>query len=421
MTFTKARLEKIAEIQNNRIAETGDATPIIIGHSRRHLMEKDQPPLTGWATNFEVVPFQGSQYGLRATPWALPSEKQNFAKYPRRSVELWTNPDVIDPISLLGATTPMQDLGTPHLKLSKKGDFAYLPRTPLLLEMTMPDDAGTPPTPTDKATPDNVASSEGDNSADMAQLKAQMAQVMEVIQLLQPFLDELKGGTQDGTVPGGAPGGAMPMGAPPGGAPGGPPGGAPAGPPTLGGPPMDIPQQQSTTAGMGNQMIPQQMSRQDPRDNIIMELQTQVAQLQLSRLEDSVSAELKDVATKVMVSDFKRDLGRLVKMSKGDRDAEYKVMLAERKPIEQTAGLAVGVRPEHQAVIDSNQPIQLQKAMDGFFMPGDPAMAATTAEPDNMHDRLVNIIRNRGKKSMQEVQAELHKTSANGSGRAGVP
>src|SRR5262245_39092611 len=110
--LTRGRLQQIAAIQNNRIAETGDFTPIIIGHTKKNKKEVDQPRLTGWASRYEVIPFmETGTWGLRAVPWSRPENVENFSNYPRRSAELWTNPDLIDPISLLGANTPRLDLG----------------------------------------------------------------------------------------------------------------------------------------------------------------------------------------------------------------------------------------------------------------------------------------------------------------------
>ena len=397
VTFTKSRLEKLAEVQNSRIEETEDATPIIIGHSRRHLMEKEQPPLTGWATDFKVVPFYSTRtFGLQATPWALPSDKQNFAKFPRRSVELWTSPDMIDPISLLGgATTPMQDLGTPHLKLSKHL-ASFVPRTPLILEMCdMTDDtknSNTPPDTTDKADPGNIDTATSGNSADMAQLKSQMAEVMQVIQLLKPFLEELKGGVSDGTTPGGESEGEMGMNAPP-------------EHHTFGGPPPDMPQQQSSSPpGMGNAMLPQHMSRPgytDPRDSIIATLQYEVAQLKLSRIHDDVTVALNGLSQKVVVPDRERDYKRLVQLSKVDRDAEIKYLETTRRPVE-TPGLRVGVLPEHQAIGDA-QPMQFQKLVDGMTMPGDPSLKAQPTAAVSEHDKLMDIVRNRGKMSSMDA------------------
>lgn len=106
-----ARLAKMADAQNQRIVGRNDATPVILGHTEDHKAEADQPPIVGYATRFHVGRLPDGKAAVFARPWAAPGQVETFRKNPRRSVELWLDPDAIDPIALLGATTPRRDLG----------------------------------------------------------------------------------------------------------------------------------------------------------------------------------------------------------------------------------------------------------------------------------------------------------------------
>ncbi len=116
-----ARLAKMADAQNQRIVGRNDATPIILGHTEDHKDEANQPPIVGLATRFHVGRLPDGKSAVFARPWAAPGQVETFRKHPRRSVELWLDPDAIDPIALLGATTPRRDLGL-HLFSRQYGE-----------------------------------------------------------------------------------------------------------------------------------------------------------------------------------------------------------------------------------------------------------------------------------------------------------
>lgn len=466
VTLDKNRLQKVADIQNERIATTGDATPIIIGHTRRGLAEKDQPAVTGLATRFEVVKF-GKVWGLRATPWAKPQDKENFKRYPRRSCEFWTDPDLIDPISLLGANTPRLDLGLHQLSRDQQlvQNLGYIPRVPLTLEMTaMADenengngDSGKP------ATPKNVDAAQGTETSEFAQMKAQLQQVMQQMSLLQPLLAELQ---MDPSMGGG--------GAPPGGPPGGPPPGGPGG----GAPPAPI-QAMGTPPGGGNAMIPQQFGRQDgpmqfqhvgyandgsplfrqvpaqpaapmqfahPQQALftpptpiqqpagtnsqaeVEQLRTQVATLQLARMGDEVNMILNDLDTKIVI-DRQRDYNDLIKLEKPQRDQAIQFMIATRKtkeaplPPEALPLQFHAQPPQMQAPVQQNMPIQLAGLGDAMYMPPDPNIgrpAPGTPRTISTHDALMEIVRNRGKMSAPEAFEQAMAAARNGSPQ-GIP
>jgi hypothetical protein len=120
LSVTEKMLSKIAANQNKRIAETGDATPLVIGHTKDDAHEHEQPEVVGYATDWKVKKFfKTGKSALACTFHIFKKSVDKVRKFPRRSVELWLDSLTIDPISLLGATTPERDLGL--LKLSKGG------------------------------------------------------------------------------------------------------------------------------------------------------------------------------------------------------------------------------------------------------------------------------------------------------------
>lgn len=450
--LTRQRLEKIAEFQNNRIENTGDATPIVVGHTRRGISENSQPALTGWAVKFELAPFfDTGTYGIRATPWAKPEDKINFERYPRRSAELWTDPDLIDPISLLGANTPRFDLG-PHLlqrEQQKVSDGGYVPRRPITLEMC---DMATNDTPdTDKPAGKDPGNSPA-NSSQSSEFQELKAQVQQILALLQPLLDEAQQGGAGG--PGGLggdpsmggmpPGGDPSMGGMPPGGPGGgmPPGGAPPGGPGGGMPPV---QAQAGPAGGMNTMMPQQMGygyanaygqpvqmgyeygqgyappvpTARPVDPQVVQLQKQVAAMEHHIAATEVNIRLAEVAKQVVV-DPARDFPRLIKLSRQEQEAEIQYMLATRKPVEQPLpGMGIPGIGDHVgpgAAPGALQPIQFSRNGAGFALPADPALSNATVQRTE-HDRLMELVRKgNGRVSLEDYDAIMQKNVPNANG-----
>src|SRR5207245_1881416 len=109
--MTPDRLARMADLQNQRVTGRNDATPIILGHTEDNVPESEQPPIVGLASRFRLGRLPDGKSAVFARPWAAPGQVDTFRKNPRRSVELWLDPDAIDPIALLGATTPRRDLG----------------------------------------------------------------------------------------------------------------------------------------------------------------------------------------------------------------------------------------------------------------------------------------------------------------------
>lgn len=114
-----ARLQRIAENTNRRFARTGDAVALIVGHTDDEPGSQERP-VVGWAKDLRVGPFVDGKKAIYADFYYRKSKANVVGDYPRRSVELWLGKDEIDPIALLGGTTPERDLGV-VLKYSRAG------------------------------------------------------------------------------------------------------------------------------------------------------------------------------------------------------------------------------------------------------------------------------------------------------------
>lgn len=169
---------------NERELKTGDLSPIVIGHTDDETGEVDQPQLVGYARNWQCDPFfdTGRQAAF-ADFWLYKTvdlviggqkvtmtAKEVAKRWPRRSAEVWTDRHEIDPISLLGATTPARDLGL--LKLSRGGSFQYV----------SPGETQVP-TPVPGQSPDVAAAAAG-QSAPMEKLQAQIDSLTAMVQKL---------------------------------------------------------------------------------------------------------------------------------------------------------------------------------------------------------------------------------------------
>lgn len=118
------KLQHIADVNNQRIKDTGDLIPLVIGHTKgevgEYVPEDQQPEIVGYAKNLRVGQFKNTnRKAIHATFQFFKDKLDKVRNFPRRSVELWLSDWKIDPISLLGATTPERDLGL--LQLSRGG------------------------------------------------------------------------------------------------------------------------------------------------------------------------------------------------------------------------------------------------------------------------------------------------------------
>lgn len=120
----KYYIAKVVARMNERETTTGDLTPGVIGHTKDNPQGEDElrgPPVVLWARNWVQDPFfDTGKTAAFADFWVYKDQVELVRKFKRRSAEVWVNKHEIDPISLLGATTPARDLGL--LKLSRKSN-----------------------------------------------------------------------------------------------------------------------------------------------------------------------------------------------------------------------------------------------------------------------------------------------------------
>lgn len=131
-------LDKLVARMSDRELRTGDLCPVIIGHTIEDgRTEVDQPQIVGYLRQWVKDDFfQTGKKAAFADVWIKNTNKllvngeevvltaQEVAeRWPRRSGEVWPDRYEIDPLSLLGATTPARDLGL--MKLSRNGSFTY--------------------------------------------------------------------------------------------------------------------------------------------------------------------------------------------------------------------------------------------------------------------------------------------------------
>lgn len=123
----REKLQRIAENGNRRVYETGDPAPLIVGHTSDD-PKAPEKPVRGYAVQYSVRPYKRDENGqvIHAVFGNLKAphkHKRVLEDFPRRSVELWLDRKEIDPIALLGGTTPEQDLGVVlrHARLKAVG------------------------------------------------------------------------------------------------------------------------------------------------------------------------------------------------------------------------------------------------------------------------------------------------------------
>lgn len=108
----KAFLTRIAVNMNAREQKTGDLSPLVLGkHTDKNANPQDQPPVVGFLHRWRVAPWKNGKEALYADYLINNHDVESVKRYPRRSAEVWINRAEIDPVSLLGATTPERDLG----------------------------------------------------------------------------------------------------------------------------------------------------------------------------------------------------------------------------------------------------------------------------------------------------------------------
>lgn len=133
-SYTRADLEEIARNSQRRIDDTGDKCPLTLGHTPKRNSNLPDPPIVGYASNFRVAQF--GKINPRPCIFAdfeVDEKAQDEVRArPRRSVELWPQDRIIDPIALLGSRTPQRDLG---LLTFQRKPGAYAGQEPIRYEM----------------------------------------------------------------------------------------------------------------------------------------------------------------------------------------------------------------------------------------------------------------------------------------------
>ncbi len=111
----RAALQEIADNNNKRVYQTGDPATLILGHTSDDPRAPEKPAV-GFVTNYRVKPFKRSPdgqiiYAIHGDYKVRPQNAKLLEEYPRRSVELWWNKRELDPIAMLGGSSPERDLG----------------------------------------------------------------------------------------------------------------------------------------------------------------------------------------------------------------------------------------------------------------------------------------------------------------------
>ena len=124
--YTAEILESICDNMNRRIDDTGDYVALCVGHTptpAERKAGKDAPPAIGFAGPFYVGKIGNSdpRPAIIAENWSIFKDRASEAKqYPRRSIEMWYEPNIKDryfePIALLGSETPRRPLGLAYSK-----------------------------------------------------------------------------------------------------------------------------------------------------------------------------------------------------------------------------------------------------------------------------------------------------------------
>ncbi len=112
----RSALEEIARNNNKRVMETGDPATLILGHTSDD-PRAEEKPAKGFVVNYQVKPFKRDPvtgrviFAIHGDYKVRPQNKHLLEEYPRRSVELWWNKKELDPIAMLGGSSPERDLG----------------------------------------------------------------------------------------------------------------------------------------------------------------------------------------------------------------------------------------------------------------------------------------------------------------------
>lgn len=108
-TYDYSRLQAIADVMNDR-TRRGVWCPIVVGHTDKY--NKSELPVVGYFGDFQVSENAGpdGEAGIYARQYISKRYPNVAEDYPRLSVEIWPHDNILDPVSLLGGSTPYFDL-----------------------------------------------------------------------------------------------------------------------------------------------------------------------------------------------------------------------------------------------------------------------------------------------------------------------
>ncbi len=113
----------------NAKEKTGSLCVLGLGkHTDPDANPQDQPPVVGLARNWVVGDWVDGKKALYVDYLVNNHDVDAVRRYPRRSAEVWLSRAEIDPISLLGTTTPERDLGLVLLNRQPDLKVSYLSR-----------------------------------------------------------------------------------------------------------------------------------------------------------------------------------------------------------------------------------------------------------------------------------------------------
>lgn len=178
MMVDAAFLAEVAANNNARVEQTGDPTPLIVGHTEDH-PGRDEKPVVGYATNFRVEPFFETGRQALFADFHVPKAKQSILKeYPRRSVELWPKKREVDPISLLGGTTPERDLSILRFRRGRDDDSISIPFQRECYAMA------------DEKKTDDVKSAEKSETSGNREISSKLDKLLQLLEPLAEMLSE---------------------------------------------------------------------------------------------------------------------------------------------------------------------------------------------------------------------------------------
>lgn len=127
-TIDERFIDRLCANMNAREERTGDLCPLVIGHTPplgTHIEDEENAnPLVGYARNWRKGTLGNT--GRPAAifdPWIFNGDVERVKKVPRRSCEVWVSRCEVDPISLLGSSTPARDLGL--MKFNRNGSYTF--------------------------------------------------------------------------------------------------------------------------------------------------------------------------------------------------------------------------------------------------------------------------------------------------------